>query len=878
MVSDVAYRIRAVLFRGRMESELAEELEFHFQQQVEQLIAQGCPPAEARRRARLLFGGLDEVKEECRDARGISVIEALWQNLHSAARRMGRSPGFSAVAVVSLAIAFAGGAVVSSLLARELHRLAVAAPDQLVSFRSAGAHLGPCWGAGGPDSACFSWPMYLDFAERSAVFSGVIARTTVPADLTWRDEIDRVSVELVSTNYFAVLGVSAAAGRLFDAQSANQTVLSYSYWSRRFQKDPRIVGQSIVLNQVPVRIVGVSSYGLHSLMPGVSADVLVPMEVAPSLAPASPELLAREWAWMNIVGRLKPGMTRQGAEAELAPRYRRIIEEEARTVSPSWTQRSQFLAKRLELIPAGRGIERNIDQQMAILIAIVACVLITAYANLAGLCLARVAARQRELAIRAALGAGRSRIAGQIFAEFLLPVALGGVPGSLAGLLLAGGVPGFLFDPERARSLAGPGIGILLLAFAIMAAAAVGFGAIPALASVRGKNINILATGNIVPGGLRRGRFWRVLVTAQVTVAAMFMYGAFTFSSYWLKKTTVDRGPGHLVSFTIDTSSKGYSGAQSGSLFQRLEERLSSMPGIRGAGFAVASMSEFQIEGRAAARPEANRFLWMAVTPGYFNAAGFSFVEGESFDAAGRSQALPHVCINEAFRRRIFGNRNASGKRIRAAGDSTWSVVSGVVRDFESNEGKPLVYYPYYGGAAAVAFVVRGDAAPEPLCRAVRALAGREAPGLRIDGPKTIDSLVAESNRGNAVMAGILVVFGLLTMALAAIGVYGVTAYLVARRTSEIGVRMALGASVRAVVAMVMKEVVWMGITGAVGGSALVVVASRVLVPLDGPDFHYEYPLLLSGAAVAALAAMAAGFLASRRAARIEPTLALRSE
>ena len=877
MVSDVAHRIRAVLFRDRMESELAEELEFHLQQQVEQLIVQGCPPAEARRRARLLFGGLDEVKEECRDARGISLLQALWQDLSYAWRMLARSQGFSAVAIVSLAIAFAGSAVVSSLLARHLCRLAVAAPQQLVSFRSVGPRLGPCSGAGGPDSTCFSWPMYQDVAGLSNVFSGVIARTARPADLTWRGEVERVSVELVSRDYFDVLGVSAAAGRLFGAPAGGEAVLSYSYWSRRFQKDPRIVGQSVVLNQVPVRIAGVSSPGLHSLMPEVSPDLIVPMEIVPSLEPAFPDPLAHQWAWMNIVGRLNPGITRERAEAELAPRYRRILQQEAATVSASWPQRSRFLAERLELIPAGRGIERTIDEPLAILIAIVACVLITAYANLAGLCQARVAARQRELAIRAALGAGRARIAVQILAEFLLPVALGGIPGSLAGLFLAGRVPGLLFTPERARTFAGADIGVLLLAFAIVAAAALGFGVIPALASARGGDVHILATGNTVPGGLRRGKLWRALVTAQVTVAAMLMYGALTFSVYWLKQSRVDLGAGHVVSFIIDTSSKGYSGAQSESLFQRLEARLSSMPGIRGAGFAASGMSVFEIEGRAT-RPETNRFQWMAVTPGYFKAAGFSFVEGGSGDRTAGSPPLIRVCINQALRRRISGNRNATGKRLRVAGDPTWLSVSGVVRDLESNEGKPLVYYPYSRGAAAVAYLVRGDATSATLCRAVRALVEREAPGLRIDGPNTMESLVTESNRGNAAMATILVVFGLLTMALAAIGVYGVTAYLVARRTSEIGVRMALGAPVRAVVAMVMKEVVWMGVAGAVCGSALAVVASAVLEPVDGPDFRYEYPLLLGGAAVAALAAIAAGLVASRRAARIEPTLALRCQ
>jgi predicted permease len=726
--------------------------------------------------------------------------------------------------------------------------------------------------------------VYQEFAAGSAVFSGVIARASMVADLTWQQQTERVSLELVSRNYFDVLGVSPAAGRFFSPRADNGAdapriaVLSYSYWARRFRSDPAVVGQTIVLNQVPARIEGVSARGLHSLIPDISPDVIVPMEMAQALAPASAELFSRRLAWMNIVGRLRPGMTRERAEAELAPQYRRILEEEARQASASWTKRTQFLAKRLELIPAGRGIGRHVDEILAILIAIMACALITAYANLAGLCVARVAARQRELAIRAALGAGRARMAGQLLSEFLLPVAVGGIPGAIAGIVLAGAVPGLLFAPEQARTFSSPDWGVMVAALAIVSAAAVAFGAVPALLPLLGQKLRILATGNIVPGGLRHGKFWKVLVTAQVTIAAMLMYGAFTFSGFWLKKTRVDHGPGTVVTFAVDTSSRRYSAAQAGSLFQHLEAKLSATPGVHGVGFAAGAISGFEIEGLTTKSAEANRFQWMVISPGYFKAGGFSFAEGGSFDATAGPKSIPHVCVNEAFRRRAFGNRSALGKHVRISGDSTWSVVTGVVRDFESNSGRPLVYHPYYGGAAAVAYLVRGDQTPEALCGVVKALIDREAPGVRLDEPKTIEAVVAEDSRVNSVMAGILVVFGGLTMALAAIGVYGVTAYLVARRTSEIGVRMALGASARKVVAMVMKEIAWTGVVGAFLGIILAVLGSRVVAPVNGPDFRYEYPLLVSGAAAAALAALAAGLLAARRAAHIEPTLALRCE
>ena len=889
MVSDLLYRLRAIFRRGRMESELSEELQFHFERQVEVFLEQGCPPGEARRRARLLFGGLEQVKEDCRDARGTVFLDTLWQDLRYAARVLAKTPGFAATAVLSMAVGVGSSTLASWLLGQAAFRsLPVKAPEQLVSLRSPGPHPGFHYGASGSDAAYFSYAMYRDLRDRNGVFSGVLARTNLPADLTFGQRTERVSLELVSRNYFEVLGVAPAAGRLFRQADDGQpnpprvAVLSHEYWARRFARDPAVVWQSIVLNDLPVTIVGVSARGLHSLTPGLSPEVLAPIEIEEMLWPAYRMLSTRAYCWMNIVGRLKPGIARQRAQAEVAPVYRQLIQEEARTIPASWSGRERFLSRRLELVPAGRGIEPEAGWMLVGLSAIAACVLIAACANLAGLCVARAAARQKEIAIRAALGAGRGRLARQLLAEFLLPAAAGGLLGLLAALGVAGLVPRILFDEQRARTLASaPDAGMLLLALAAVASAVILCGAAPALLPALGRPLRALNAGNIAPLGLGQASFRKTLVTAQVALSAALMFGAFSFSHDLLRESIRHRGPDreNVIIFSIDAGAEGYSPARAARLFQRLEQKLSIMPGARAAGFSIGGMSRLEIEGHRLNAPEEEVALWLQVSPGFFDAAGCALVEGRGLGTAGE-WPLRFVLVNETFQRRLFAGRSPVGQHVRLYGSDKWAEVVGVVRDREPPgffSPAPSVYFPY-SGATTVGYYVRTDRPPETLLSAVKELVEKEAPGLPPFGLKTADAQYAESSRSQRVMTGVLCVFGLLTMALAVVGVYGVTAYVVTRRTPEIGVRMALGATAGSVVATVMKEVVRMIAIGGAAGLLLPPIVCALLFKAAGPNWAEAYPEVAAGTIVVAAAAALAGLLAALRAARIGPAAALRAE
>jgi len=883
MFGDLTYRIRAVFRRRRMESELAEELAFHFERQVDALVEQGYPPVEARRRARLLFGGLDQIKEECRDARGIALLETLWQDLRYAARLLARTPGFGAAAILSMAVGVGSIALASWLLGQVAYRsLPVEAPEQLVSLRSSDPHPG---GDAGADTGLFSYPIFLDLQGRNTVFSGVLARTNLPADLTYSRQTERVSLELVSRNYFALLGVKPAAGRCFNQNDDGRPVamLSHSYWVRRFSSDPSVVGRTILLNNLPMTIAGVSPRGLDSLIPGRSPDVLAPIEMEEIIWPTFPVLSAPGRFWIDIVGRLKPGMTRQRAQAELTPVYRQLMREAARNLLLSGSERERLASRRLELIPASRGVQHEPDWMLVSLFAIAACVLIAACTNLAGLCLARAAARQKEIAIRAALGAGRGRMARQLLIEFLLPAAVGGMLGLLIALAGAGAVPKLLFDPERARTFSAvPIADAFLFALAVSAVVALVCGAIPALLPAFGRLPRALNTGNIGPLGPGQATFRKVLVTAQVALSVGLMFGAISFSSEWLGENLRRHALGtqNEIAFQIDAGARGYNSARAARLFERLEQRLSAVPGVRGAGFWVGDFLRFEVEGRALAGVGQDRVWWLEVSPGLFNAAGFSLVAGRALGPAGEWPPRA-VLVNETFERLLFGGRNALGKRVRPYGSGPWAEVVGVVRDrrppgFGSDVA---AIYSQYSGAQTVGYCVRTLQPPETLISAVKELVEREAPGMPPTDLTTMDAQYAEGDRPQRVLAAVLCAFGVLTMALAAVGVYAVTAYVVTRRTPEFGVRMALGATAASVVRMVMQEVLRMAAAGAAAGVLLTVVACALLFPPGGgPIWREVYPEFAAGAFAAAAAAVLAGFQAARRALRVGPATALRSE
>ena len=883
MLADLAFRLRALFQRSRLERELSEELFYHFDRQVALFLEQGLPLDEARRRARLLFGGLDQLKEECRDARGISLLDSLWLDLRHSARLLARNPGIAVTGILSLALGVAGATVAFSLLfATRFQPLPVAAPRELAALRSPGPRFGTCWGVGASQATCFSYADYLRLRASNTVFTGLLARSNLGADLFFRHRTERISLELVSANFFDLLGAHPAAGRFFTApqpaapDAARAAVLSYEYWERRFHRDPTILGQTALVNNLPVSIVAVAARRFNSFNRGRAPELYVPIELQDALMPVQPLLSNTRVSWINLVARLKPGVFLRQAEEKLAPSFHQLILDEAATLPGSWPSRSAFLSRRLELVPAAFGIEPQTDDLLLSLSAIAVCVLLAAGANLAGLCLARAAARQKEIAIRTALGAGRARMVRQLLVEFSLPASAGCLLGLAIAAAAAPVLPRLLFDEPRARaasSTAGPLM--LLAAFSASAVVVVLLGAAPSLLPALGRPLRALYT-SAVPLSAGHTRLRKALLATQVALSASLVYGAFSFTGVLLDRQRLSGVPerSNVIMFHMDAGTKGYYPDRARSLFIRLEQRLASLPGVHSAGFSIGASTSIEIAGAASPPQPA---LWLQASPGLFSASGCRFAAGAAFDSA-RPFPSAGVVVNEAFTQRIFAGRDPMGKLIRPWG-GVWAPIVGVVRDRDSAvfNDQPAVYSPY-SGATTVTYFVRSGGPPEILLPAVKALIEREGAGVKAFEMKTTTQALAENARPARVLTAVLSAFGLFTMALAALGAYGITAYLLARRTPEIAVRISLGASPRRVVSAILNEVLSMVALGALAGAFLPPLACLFVVPVNGPDWRHEYPLLAAAILVVCFSTALAALVTALRAARIQPASALRTD
>ena len=399
-------RLRSLFRRGHVEAELGEELRYHIERQIEQNLASGMTPAEARRVALLEFGGVEQMKEQCRDSRGVAFIEGLIQDLRYGLRTLSKSRGYTTVAVLSLTLGIGANTVMFSLLDQALLQpLPVEEPEELVVFRSPGPVPGMNRNSG--EMMSFSYPIYVDFRDQSDVFLGVAARFQVEANLMQKTISERVTAELVSGNYFEVLGVRSAAGRLLSPEDDRKlmghpvVVLSHEYWLRSFGGDPSIVGDSVILNDCAMTVIGISSADFHGVESGMAIDVYIPMMMKPALTPTWATLGDLQQAWLNIIARVNPGLNREQAEAGINVLYKQVLREEAKALQGSYAaMREEFLARHLELLPLATGIRwwtaDNIATTVVPLTCMVALVLLIACVNLAGLLLARTATRQQE--------------------------------------------------------------------------------------------------------------------------------------------------------------------------------------------------------------------------------------------------------------------------------------------------------------------------------------------------------------------------------------------------------------------------------------------------------------------------------------------------
>ena len=826
------------------------------------------------------------------------------QDLRYAFRTLRKAPLFTSVAVLSLALGIGANTAIFTLVNQLiLQLLPVRDPEQLVLLTARGSHYGSNTGGN-----ALSYPMYQDFRDKNQVFQGMFCRFGNAFSLTYEGRTELVSGELVSGNYFPVLGVGAALGRVFNAQDDliqgghPLAVLSYGYWKTRFAADPAVIGRKIVLNGYPLTIVGVSRAGFDGVEPGSSPQIRVPMMMKHELTQFY-SLNDRRGRFAQVFGRLKPGVTLERAKAGLQPLFHQIlsaeVQEKAFARATEHT-RQQFLKMWMDVLPAAKGrsgLREQFSNPLLALMGIVALVLLIACSNVANLLIARATARQKEIAVRLALGAGRRRLIVQLLEESLLLSGIGGVLGIGLAIAIDRALIGFLPQGISPLTLtATPDWRVLGFTLLISVFTGLLFGLAPAIQSTRPQLAGTLKdqAGSVVGGasvGLRKA-----LVVAQVSLSLLLLIAAGLFIQSLKNLQGIHPGfeTRNLLSFAVNPTLNGYKRERSLQFYRQLTDRLSRTPGISSVTLAVMPLldgnewdSSVTVEGYAAKEGEWVDPHMQFISPGYFRTLSVPVLLGRDFSDRDDKGTPPVGLVNERFAKRYFAGRSPIGLHVGMGGNpgtKTDIEIVGVVKDTRYESLRDEVPYELYRPYRQMDFVqgmtvyARAQGDPADLFASMRRTVNELDSNVPVYRMRTLEQQLDKSLMSERLLASLSSVFGLLATVLAAIGLYGVMAYMVVRRTREIGIRMALGANRWSVVWLVMREVLVLSVIGVAIGSAGAYAATRLvqkqlfgILPTD------VFTMVLSAVGIAAVA-IVSGYLPARRATAIDPMLALRWE
>lgn len=905
--------------RERLETDLDAEVRFHLESCAADLIRSGVPADEAMRRARLEFGGIESHKSDIRASIGLRWWDDLWNDLQYGARILWKSPGFTAIAVISLALAIGANTSIFSLANQVIYaQLGVPHPEQLrllavVGQRHSAVHAS--WGnreglpGGGFRIGSFTYPIYQQLRSENHVLGDIFAfKDGIQANATIDGSAQAIQLELVSGNLYEQMGVRPALGRPI-LPSDDQTpgagavaTISEGLWERAFGKSPDAVGKVITVNMTPVTVIGVNSRaftGAKSVQN--SPDIFMPLSMISlmkgELGTYGPLLSTNELWWVQLMARAKPGVSDEQAKAALNVAFSAAIHATvpvAKDDTMPW----------LDLEDGSRGLNfagRQFARPMYVLLSVVGFVLLIACANIANLMLARSSARAREMSVRLALGAGRSRILRQVLTESLMLAAIGGAVGLALGYMARTALPKLFLNAWESETINVPfDWRVFGFTAGVTLATGVLFGIAPAWNATRTEIGTAIKDGGKGSTRQRKGWSGRTLVGFQVALSTLLVVVASLFVRSLVNLNGIDVGfhADGLVLFDLHPPNKQYPAPKDVALHARVEEALRAVPGVEGVTLTdiplvanSVSESGFHVEGAPETRnPDGDGASAMEATVGqdFMRVMEIPVIAGRGFTANDAESPQRFSIVNQALARKYFPNQNPIGHRFSMDDAETknrsWLEIIGVSADTRYTnlqEMPPPLHFELYRQSkdiGSVTYIVRTQLKPDAIVPSLRAVVkdiDRDLPLLDIRTQRQqIDATITQER----VFASLTAAFGILALALACVGIYGIMAYAVSQRTNEIGIRLALGAERAQVRGMVLKEAGWLAAAGVVVGVAAALglgqLVKSMLYGLRPTD-----PLSLAGAAALLLGvALLAGWFPAMRASRVEPMEALRHD